>query len=204
MKFKGIIGGQVLAAQEGLAGSREVLFYAGTPVIRSNKRDELFHLSFAMQPEAIDMAYLNTGRAPFVVDHKEDVEHQLGVIERAWLSEGARASVRFTPNRAELQGIIRDIEDGILSNVSMAAEVLELVKASPIEKGIPHVMAAKWRPHHISVVARGADHNAQFLSDRLDIPADLLTLSADPGAAEEVDRARYLITLQRMRFEAGL
>ena len=203
MTYKGIIGGQVLAAQESLAGSREVLFYAGTPVLRVNNRNELYHLSFSMEPDAIDMSRLNSGRAPFVIDHIEDVDHTLGVIERAWMGSGARASVRFS-NREEMQGVIKDIEDGILANVSMAAEVLEPVKGTPIEKGIPHVMAAKWRPHHISVVSRGADHNAQFLSDRLDIPAELLTLSADPGAAGEADRARYLIQLQRVRHEAGL
>lgn len=203
MRVSSIIGGQILAAQEGAVGSREVLFYAGTPVLRVDNRNQVYHLSFSMEPDSIDLSRLNSGRAPFVVDHLEDVDHTIGVIEKAWMGDGARASVRFSA-RDEMQGLIRDIESGVLANVSMAAEVLEPVKGPSIEKGIPHVMAAKWRPLHISVVARGADHNAQFLSDRMDIPDGLLSLSADAGAASAVDRARYLIQLQRIRFEAGL
>ena len=197
---KTVIHGEILAAHEG--GGREVLFYAGTPVMRYDKRDKPYYLSFSLDPAAVDMSRLNTGRAPFVLDHMEDVGHQIGVIETAWLADGARAMVRMSA-RPEFKGIVDDIDSRILSNVSMAAEVIERVKMPPMEDDIPHVMASMWRPLHISVVARGADHNAQFLSDRLDL-SDLLERPADAGAASLVDRARFLLALAKHRFEAGL
>jgi hypothetical protein len=88
----------------------------------------------------------------------------------------------------------------------MGAELLEMDKAEPVERNVPHLRAKKWRPYHVSAVSRGADHNAHFLSAScLEIPQELLkSISADSGAASEADRARYHITLMRMRHEAGL
>lgn len=89
----------------------------------------------------------------------------------------------------------------------MAARITgELVKAEPVEKGIPHLRATKWQPFHVSLVSRGADPSAQFLSDcHMEVPAELFTdLSAPTGAASEADqseqKARLALALKQRRF----
>lgn len=182
------------------------MFYSGVPVIRQNGKGQLFHLSFLMEPEAIDLSYLNSGRAPFVVDHVEDIGHTLGAVSKGWFDGAGKASVKFS-GREEMQGIIGDIEKGVLANISMGVELLSNpVKAEPVERGIPHLMATKWRPFHLSVVSRGADHNAQFLSDsEFEVSPELLTdFSAITGAASEADnsgeKARLALQLKQRRF----
>jgi len=195
-----ILGGEVLAAQPDAPEVREILFYAGTPVLRTDGR-KMFHLSFSMEPGAVDLSLLNNGRAPFVVDHIEDIDHTLGVIERAEINGTGRAFVRFS-DRHEMAGLIGDIKTGVLANVSMG----ELVKADPIEKGVPHLRATKWKPFHVSLVSRGADPSAQFLSDcQMEVPAELFTdLSAPSGAASEADqseqKARLALQIKQRRF----
>ncbi len=206
MKTTFISGGQVLAAQPNAPEVREIMFYAGTPVLRTDGR-KMFHLSFSMEPDAVDLSLLNSGRAPFVVDHVEDIDHTLGVIEGARITNGRGfAGVRFS-DRQEFAGIIQDIDKRNLPNVSMAARITgELVKAEPVEKGIPHLRATKWQPFHVSLVSRGADPSAQFLSDcHMEVPAELFTdLSAPTGAASEADqseqKARLALALKQRRF----
>ena len=62
-----------------------------TPVARSFGDEVLVH-----SPEAIDLSFLNSGRAPLLLDH--DPEKQIGVIESVDLDANARklrANVRF-------------------------------------------------------------------------------------------------------------
>ncbi len=205
MKTTFILGGQVLAESADAKAPREIMFYAGTPVLRTDGR-KMFHLSFSMEPGAVDLSLLNSGRAPFVVDHVEDIDHTLGVIERAEIKGTGRAFVRFS-DRQEMAGLIGDIKSGVLANVSMGARITgELVKAEPVEKGIPHLRATKWQPFHVSLVSRGADPSAQFLSDcQMEVPAELFTdLSAPTGAASEADqseqKARLALAIKQRRF----
>jgi hypothetical protein len=200
-----ILGGQVLAESADAKAPREIMFYAGTPVLRTDGR-KMFHLSFSMEPDAVDLSLLNSGRAPFVVDHVEDIDHTLGVIERAEIKGTGRAFVRFS-DRQEMAGLIGDIKSGVLANVSMGARITgELVKAEPVETGVPHLRATKWQPFHVSLVSRGADPSAQFLSDcQIEVPADLFTdLSAPTGAASEADqseqKARLALAIKQRRF----
>lgn len=200
-----ILGGQVLAAQADAPEVREIIFYAGTPVLRSDGR-KLFHLSFSMAPEDVDLSMLNSGRAPFVIDHIEDIDHTLGVIEKAAIGSTGRAFVRFS-DRPEMAGLIGDIKSGVLANVSMGARITgELTQAASIEKGIPHLRASKWQPHHVSLVSRGADPSAQFLSDcHMEVPAELLNdITAIPGAASKADeseqKARLAMQIKQRRF----
>ncbi len=205
MKTTFILGGQVLAESADAKAPREIMFYAGTPVLRTDGR-KMFHLSFSMEPDAVDLSLLNSGRAPFVVDHVEDIDHTLGVIERAEIKGTGRAFVRFS-DRQEMAGLIGDIKSGVLANVSMGARITgELVKAEPVETGVPHLRATKWQPFHVSLVSRGADPSAQFLSDcQMEVPAELFTdLSAPTGAASEADqseqKARLALAIKQRRF----
>ena len=205
MKITNIIGGHLLAANVAAPETRDMMFYGGTAVLREDGRGKLFHLSFSMEPDAVDLSLLNSGRAPFVRDHIENIDHQLGVIERAWLEGGHRATIRFSA-RDEMRGLIGDITSGVLANISMGATISKISKAAPVEKGMGHLMATRWQPFHLSLVSRGADHTAQFLSDcRMEIPAELLdSISELSGAASEAEnsdkKARQELAIRARRF----
>lgn len=199
LKVERIVTGRLMPSTESAPDVREMVFYAGTPVIRFDRNNRPFHLSFALAPEAVDFSLLSTGKAPFVIDHVEDIDHHLGVIERAWLDGVGKATVRFS-DRQEFQGIIGDIKSGVIANVSMGAELIEVGKADSIEGSVPHLRATKWRPYHVSAVSRGADHNAHFLSANcVDIPQDLL-FEASAASGAEKTKALHELALRERRW----
>ena len=78
------------------------------PVMRSFGMEVLEH-----SEEAIDLSFLKSGRAPFLLDH--DPEKQVGVIESVSLDDSARrlrATVRFGKG-ALAREAFDDVTDGI-------------------------------------------------------------------------------------------
>lgn len=114
---------------------------------------------------AIDMTRLNGG-APVLRDHWAETQDVVGVVERAWVDTSgdtpvARATIRMSA-RQEVSGMVQDIKDGILRNISVGYRVTEW-KIARAEKGeIERRTAVKWVPMEISVVAVGADSKAGF------------------------------------------
>lgn len=183
---------------------RQVLFYSGAVVPRYDWRtDEEYDLSFDMNGAELEEL---TQRGKVLNSHSSyEVADVLGKVESAKKTEkGYMADLLFS-DREEISGIWQDIEAGILTDVSMGVKILELKDITKKDAKKKHLSAARWQPFEISVVAFGADPGARFLAADPRIErARRLQLSADSGAASEADRARYLIQLQRMRFEAGL
>ncbi len=83
------------------------------PVERGRMREVLVH-----SIKAIDLEFLNSGRAPVLLDH--DPGKQIGVVESVTLDERngvLRAHVRFGKS-AQASDVLTDIQDGIRQNVS--------------------------------------------------------------------------------------
>ena len=100
---------------------------------------------------AIDLSFLNSGRAPLLVDH--DPTQQIGVIESVSLDSAARklrAVVRFGKN-GRAQEIYDDVVDGIRGNVSIGYYVKKVAK---VDGGY---RATAWQPMEVSVVSIPAD-----------------------------------------------
>jgi hypothetical protein len=189
---------------------REVVFYTGANVPRFDFwTGEEYMLRFSMEPKDVNLSRLKAG-APLLDSHNSyRLENQLGVVEDAWLDGNrAMARVRFSA-REDVADVVRDVNDGIIRNLSMGVEIGK--REDITEKGskMRQYLARDWQPMEISIVPIGADAGAQFLSTcpEYQVMRSLMerhNLSADPGAAGEADRARYLIQLQRVRHEAGL
>lgn len=96
----------------------------------------------------------------------KDLGDVLGVVEDAWIEEGREgvASIRFS-SRPEVQGIIQDIRDGIIRNLSVGYRIhkMEELKQKS-EDGLPILRAVDWEPMEISFVAIPADAAAQSRS----------------------------------------
>jgi hypothetical protein len=91
------------------------------PVDRSFGVEVLDH-----DERSIDLDFLNSGRAPLLIDH--DPERQIGVIESVELdgsSRRLRAVVRFSRG-ALASEVYNDVMDGIRSNVSIGYHIKKM------------------------------------------------------------------------------
>lgn len=118
------------------------------PVGRSYGEEVLDH-----NPESIDLSFLNSGRAPLLLDH--DPERQIGVIESVNLDGSARklrATVRFGKS-ALASEVYGDVADLIRGNVSIGYSIAKMVK----ENDGRTYRATNWRPVEVSIVSIPAD-----------------------------------------------
>lgn len=119
-----------------------------TPVERSYGAEVLDH-----SPESIDLSFMNSGRAPLLLDH--DPEKQIGVIESVSLDGSARklrATVRFGKS-ALASEVYGDVADNIRGNVSIGYSIAKMQK----DKDGRTYRAVAWRPMEASIVSIPAD-----------------------------------------------
>lgn len=119
------------------------------PVERSFGQEVLEH-----SEDAIDLSFLNSGRAPLLLDH--DPERQIGVIESAELDSSARrlrATVRFGRNGLAKEAF-DDVTDGIRANISVGYAIKKMERDA--RDGNKYV-AKSWRPVEASLVSIPAD-----------------------------------------------
>jgi len=117
------------------------------PVERSFGIEVLEH-----SEDAIDLSFLNSGRAPLLLDH--DPEQQIGVIESVDLDGSARrlrATVRFGKGPLARE-VFDDVVDGIRANVSIGYAINKLER-----KDKDTYVAKSWRPVEASIVSIPAD-----------------------------------------------
>ena len=103
--------------------------------------------------DAIDLSFLNSGRAPLLLDH--DPTQQIGVIESVTLDESARklrATVRFGKS-GRASEVYDDVVDGIRGNVSVGYYVKKVTR----EADGKMYRAIAWQPLEVSVVSIPAD-----------------------------------------------
>lgn len=119
------------------------------PVERSYGKEVLEH-----SEEAIDMSFLNSGRAPLLLDH--DPERQVGVVESAELDGSARrlrATVRFGKS-ALAREAFDDVVDGIKANISIGYAVKKMERSDK-----DTFVAKSWKPLEASLVSIPADQS---------------------------------------------
>jgi HK97 family phage major capsid protein len=119
------------------------------PVERSYGKEVLEH-----SEEAIDMSFLNSGRAPLLLDH--DPERQVGVVESAELDGSARrlrATVRFGKG-ALAREAFDDVVDGIKANISIGYAVKKMERSDK-----DTFVAKSWKPLEASLVSIPADQS---------------------------------------------
>jgi HK97 family phage major capsid protein len=139
-----------------------VMWSAGARVRRYDWwEDEHFIEELDMSSGAVDMARLMSG-APVLNTHDSSrLDSVLGVVERAWLQDGkGYAELRFS-ERDDVQPYWRDVESGIIRNVSVGYSILEMREVGrDKETGYRVLRAVKWQPFEISMVPVGADAEA--------------------------------------------
>ncbi len=120
------------------------------PVMREFGYEVLDH-----SMESIDLSFLNSGRAPLLLDH--DPERQIGVIESVSLDDSARrlrATVRFGKGSLASE-VYDDVADGIRGNVSIGYRINKMAK----DERAGTYRAVNWMPMEVSVVSIPADQS---------------------------------------------
>ena len=117
------------------------------PVMRSFGMEVLEH-----SEEAIDLSFLNSGRAPLLLDH--DPTKVVGVVKSVELDSSARrlrATVRFGKG-ALAKEAFDDVVDGIRTNISVGYTINKLER-----KDKDTYVAKSWKPMEASLVSIPAD-----------------------------------------------
>lgn len=199
--MKGIIGLQLRAAaiRNPDAGARtaEVMWSSGAAVKRIDWfAGETFLEELSLDPKHVRMDRLNSG-APLLNSHGTwSLSDVIGVVERAAIEGGsATATVRFS-NRPEVDSIWRDVQDGIIRNVSVGykvhkyEDVTDYAKAKPGERTVKILRAVDWEPFELSAVPVGADPKAGFRSGSDENECEIITQTLDGNSADHPDAAR--------------
>ncbi len=142
----------------------ELTFTTETPVERYGFRPDdsigLWREELSLDAKAVDLARLNGG-APLLDTHNNwGLADVIGVVEEARLDgKVGVARVRFS-ERAEVEPIWRDVQSGIIRNVSVGYRVQEWQSVGSDDE-TPRFRATRWTPYEISLVPIPADAGAR-------------------------------------------
>jgi HK97 family phage major capsid protein len=161
------------------AGKRRVKVAVSSeePVERSYGVEILDH-----KPGSIDLSFLNSGRAPLLLDH--DPTKQIGVVESVTLDGSARrlrATVRFGKNGLAKE-VFDDVEDSIRGNISVGYQINKLEK-----EGKDTFRAVSWMPMEVSIVSIPADRTVGVGRSA----ADDLTTTVNATPIKEATMAEF-------------
>ena len=128
-------------------------FSSEQPVLREYGYEILDH-----QRSSIDLNFINSGRAPLLLDH--DARQQIGRVVSVSVDEGGRKSralVQFSKNSELARSVFDDVKDGIRANISVGYAVNRMEMTDEKIDGRSVYRALSWEPREISVIAIPAD-----------------------------------------------
>lgn len=172
----------------------ELAFSSEEPVERYWGREILDH-----SPGAMNMEFINSGRAPLLVDH--DTEKQIGVVERVSIGPDrkGRATVRFGRSD-DAEEIWQDVVDGIRQCVSVGYVIDEMVTDSVVGE-VTTYRVLNFSPLEVSIVAIPADitvgigRSADFKATESETII-MTTEAVDSAAGAQAERTRVSAILE--------
>lgn len=137
-------------------------FSSETPYTRSSWFDEPWVEILGHKDAEVDLSRLNAG-APVLANHERFAGASgsplasIGVVEKAWIEDGiGRAEIRLS-RRPEIAGLVQDIADGIVRNVSVGYQINERTLVKAHADAPDEYRVTKWTPMEISLVDIPAD-----------------------------------------------
>jgi hypothetical protein len=138
----------------------EVTWSTGAKGLRSDPNIGQYYEELEMTPAAVDMSRLNTGAAPVLASHDQSLDSVIGVVERAWLEGGmGKAMVRFADD-PKSDVIWQKVKSRIIRNLSVGYSVQKYTDVSKKGDSIPTMLATRFTPSELSIVAVPFDMNA--------------------------------------------
>lgn len=126
--------------------------------------------------KSIRLSRLESGRAAVLDAHNRwSLKDQIGVVEKGSVKIAggqATATVRMSA-REDLAGVVGDIRDGIIGNVSPG--YITHSYREELRDGVIYRIATDWEPFEISFVPVGADPDAGLARAMADKPGEVTT-----------------------------
>jgi hypothetical protein len=143
----------------------EIVFSTGAPVKRYDWNNSRYYLEqLEVSEAAIDLSRLERG-APLLNTHMAwSLEDQLGVCDQPEIRSGQGVCQTLLSRRDSVKGVVQDLEDGVIRNVSVgyARNAVEMV-APGEENGMWVYRITRWTPMEVSLVPIPADMDSQVV-----------------------------------------
>ena len=137
-------------------------FSSETPYTRSSWFDEPWVEILGHKSSEVDLSRLNSG-APVLANHDRGATAStspmasIGVVDKAWIEDGVgRAEIRLS-RRPEIAGLLQDIADGIVRNVSVGYQINERTLLRSHSDAPDEYRVTSWTLMEISLVDLPAD-----------------------------------------------
>lgn len=154
------------ASFDATANTVDVIWTTGATVRRVSFLNGAYDEELVVTPQAVRLDRLNNG-APFLNSHDgNDVSRVIGSVVpgTARISNGAGTATIQLSRREDVAGIVKDIRDGIIRNVSVGYRYHRIEKTEAVDGKLPTWRVVDWEPLELSAVAIGADPGAQVRS----------------------------------------
>lgn len=133
-------------------------FSSETPYTRGGFWSEPWVEVLGHKADEVDMQRFDTGAAPVLYGHDSYTrENHIGVVKRAWIEDGRGMAEIQLSRRDDVEDLLRDIEDGIVSNVSVGYQINERTLVKQNSDGPDEYRVTRWTPMEISLVSIPAD-----------------------------------------------
>lgn len=141
----------------------EIVFATETGVQRRSWDGKYIEI-LSCDKKSVRLERLNNG-APVLNSHSTwDLSDQIGVVVRAWIENNeCKAVIRFS-DRDEVKGIIQDVKNGIIRNISVGYNIYQVTETDPADDTVPTYRITDWEPLEISLVCIPADANSGIRS----------------------------------------
>lgn len=144
----------------------EIVWTTGAKGLRRGW-DGDYYEELEVSKSALRLGRLNNGAPLLAVHNAYSLRAVVGVVERAWIKgKEGRAVVRFS-ERADAAEVMRDVQAGILQNISVGYDVHRYERIKSVgsdgkpDGGIDTLRAVDWEPMEISIVPIGFDDGAK-------------------------------------------
>lgn len=140
----------------------QVQYTTGARVFRPQFFDEDYYEELSTEKGAVRLDRVKAGSVPVLNSHRNyDLSDVIGTVIAA---DETHATIQFS-GRPELEGLWRDIVNGIIRNISVGYRVYKYEDVTPDDDKIRVLRAIDWEPLEVSFVAIGADGGAGVRSN---------------------------------------
>ena len=182
----------VRAADDASSDERliDLSFSSEEPVLRNSWFDDPWIEILSHDEGDVDLSRLQNG-APLLYNHRTGNDTRLGVVENAEVSDSrGHATVRMSSRSELMDQFWKDIQDGILRNISVGYQIIERVLLKENANG-PDEYRCRWMPYEVSIVDIPADasvgigrsHNYEVinLEGGIDMPKEVDNTTVEDG-----------------------
>jgi hypothetical protein len=142
---------------------KRMVIYSGEPVYRYDWMADLeYYLSLSLTENSIRMDRIIGG--PLLKDHNRSVDNVIGVIEKAYVSDGALYGETRFSDTPDVDPIWQKVSSGILRQVSVEAVLHSTRDVTKRGDKYRNIISEDWEPEAVAIVPVGADSGARLFS----------------------------------------